>query len=137
MAWLFPRVQAAGFAAPTHVIGPRRELRRAGTSLVDRRYSATVDGGYEVDTGRLRDLANTLQAEADDLKSARPDPIPKPDAGRSTTEVAAALTRLVDGATDLVAICTYIAENVTAAAEEYERQDATAADHFHGLGRGR
>lgn len=88
--------------------------------------------GYEVDTARLRDLANGILSQADDLKLKRPEPVPKPDTGRSSTEVAAAIARLVDGATDLVGICSYIAEGVIKAAEEYERADAASGDRFQG-----
>ncbi len=94
-----------------------------------------MHGDYEVDTARLRDFANNLQTEADDLKGKRAEPSPKPDAGRSSTEVAAALARLVDGATDLVAICTYVAEKVTMCADAYEQSDTAVADRFNELAR--
>lgn len=88
-----------------------------------------------VDPARLRDLATGLTNEADALRARRVDP-PKPDAGRSTGELARATAHLLGGAQDLRKLCEYVAHNLIASAEAYEQADAAAAADLNRIVRG-
>ena len=92
-----------------------------------------MSDGFHLDPDALGTAADTLAAAGEDLQSHSDDTSARPDAGKSSDEVADALRQLGEYTTSSVLALTTAVERLRSSIDTYTGADATAQGRIEGV----